>query len=466
MKLVINKQELDYKPDYSTGWKISAGDPFKFPVVIGDQSCFIKRFQNKRPENISGWQLLQKLKGRSELSLPKIFDIQQVIEKDNEISYVFYECLEGKTLEHMVKDHDSIDLKRLLYDIFNALEAIHRHGFWFADFCEKNIFCEKSGRYVLLDLDSAQPLSAHPANDMYGSKDYWIPVYRFYKDVINQPGIKLEDIHGMGLDYLQFIFLILHLKLFKESRRKNYKSDEDYKLLPSFLDKHDGNFQTLFIDVLRNGYDGLSAQSITEIRKLIEEKIINMNLTTGASKGAIIHEFSSNTNVVQKGGSFVLTWNVDADKIDLYRNGALFQTLGRSQQSLERTEFYDSDKDVTYELVAFKDGVQSKSKPVIIKCALPPSPSINPIIADHLLKTVPWVKFVAIAGIILSFLLLLIPMIFLLRFANKVKLGLASDNSNILNDAFKNIKYYFKSLGIIILIFLLIVLIILFSNMK
>jgi hypothetical protein len=270
----------------------------------------------------------------------------------------------------------------------------------------------------------------------------------------------------MGLDYLQFIFLILHLKLYKESRRKNYKSDEDYKLLPAFLNKLDGNFQTLFINVLRNGHDGLSAQTISEIRKLIEEKLIHMNLTTGASKGAIIHDFSSNTKVVQKGGSFVLTWNVEADKIDLYRNGAFFQTLGKSQQSLERTEFYDSDKDVTYELVAFKDGVQSKSKPVIIKCALPSSPSINPIIADHLLKSIPWIKFIAIAGTILSFLLLLIPMIFLFRFANKVKPGLASNNNNLLNDAFKNLKYYFKSLGIIILIFLVTVLIIIFSIMN
>lgn len=482
MKLVINDQEVEYISDYPLGWKISAGDPFKFPIAIGDQHCFVKRFQIKHPENISGWSLLEKLKGKSESHLPKIFDILRVKEKDNEISYVFYEYLEGNTLEQIINKGDSIDLEVLFVDIINALEVIHSYGFWFADFCEKNIFFEKKGRYILLDLDSAQPLSAYPDNDMYGSKDYWIPVYKFYKEVLNQPQIKLQDINGMGLDYLQFVFLLLHLKLFKESKRKNYKSTEDYNLLTTNLKKHD-SFPELFLRIYRNGSPVLSPEFVVEIRNLIHEKLISkpMDIKAGASKGAIIHEFKSNTYEVPRGGTFTLSWNAEADKIELYRNGSFFQMLGTSQQTFEKTEFYDSDKDVTYELVAVKNGIQARSKPVVIKCVTSSSTQLPAELLKYVFQSVPWATSVSKIGIITCSLTiiislialtddldywqgivfclpLLIPLIFLYRFSRKVKPALFNNDKTNFNESFRYLISYSKWIGIVITVYLIILL--------
>jgi len=58
MKVTIKQREEEYISDYPDGWKFSAGDPFKFPVLIGSHPCFIKRFEQKSPEDISGWDLL------------------------------------------------------------------------------------------------------------------------------------------------------------------------------------------------------------------------------------------------------------------------------------------------------------------------------------------------------------------------------------------------------------------------
>lgn len=208
-----------------------------------------------------------------------------------------------------------------------------------------------------------------------------------------------------------------------------------------------------------------------------------MSITTGISKGPVIHEFKASNYAVPKGGSFVLSWSIEADKADLYRNGSFYQTLGNSQQSLERTEFYDSDKDVTYEIVAVKNGVQARSKAVVIKCITSASSTAD--ISKYLLQSVPWAKFTGIAGIIICSVIvilslitslsspesypvlltiipclaLLFPIIFLLRFAGKLKPALAFNDNSHLMESFKNLKSYFKSMGILIIIYLTILLV-------
>lgn len=200
------------------------------------------------------------------------------------------------------------------------------------------------------------------------------------------------------------------------------------------------------------------------------------------SKGAIIHDFRSNVSSVQRGGSFILSWNVEADKIDLYRNGAFFQTLGTSQQSLEKSEFYDSDKDVTFELVATKNGIQARSKPIVIKCAATSTAIPHPDFSNHLVKTIPWANFLAISGLIIMFmaiiasliagsfnsvmyvsiipaLILLLPYVFLLRFTSKIKRAFAKNEDNTWSEAFNNLRLFFKWMGITIIILVLSVII-------
>lgn len=57
---------------------------------------------------------------------------------------------------------------------------------------------------------------------------------------------------------------------------------------------------------------------------------------------------------------------------------------------------------------------------------------------------------------IVMFVIGIFPLIYLLRFANKMKTALAGNNQEALNISFQNLKRYFRYLGIIIIIFLII----------
>lgn len=138
--------------------------------------------------------------------------------------------------------------------------------------------------------------------------------------------------------------------------------------------------------------------------------------------------------------------------------------------------------------------------------------TIDPVTKAHLNETARWAKFLAVVGLILLaltvltgiaatffmapafrgaladdyrtpmtnfenmgavvmlavylviVLIALFPMLFLLRFANKMKKALATNDQTLLNISFQNIKAYFRYLGIItIIVLLLYALIIAFS---
>jgi len=138
MQVIIRDRGVyEYKSDFDDGWKFSRGDYFKFPVAIGPAKCFIKRF-DRTPESIPGWALLEKLKGKHEPNLPRIHDIVETGEDKKKVNYVFYEFIEGETLHNLISRRIDINLENLTDDLFEALQAIHKRGFWFSDFCEKN----------------------------------------------------------------------------------------------------------------------------------------------------------------------------------------------------------------------------------------------------------------------------------------------------------------------------------------
>src|SRR5579859_3946317 len=153
MQVVIKEREYEYRSDFNDGWEFSAGDYFKFPVRIGRHPCFIKRFA-RSTDRIAGWGLLQALKAKYLPGLPRVHDIINTEEKGQQVWYVLCECMDGDTLDTVIRrDAGAIDCVKLVSDLFQALESIHGHGYWFADFCEKNIFCTKAGRFYLIDLD-------------------------------------------------------------------------------------------------------------------------------------------------------------------------------------------------------------------------------------------------------------------------------------------------------------------------
>jgi len=497
MKLIIKNKEVDYISDYPEGWHFLSYDPFKTPVSIGEYRCFIKRFQTKKPTDIPGWELLVNIKGKEVSNLPQVFETKEVVETEKKITYVFYEHLEGQTLEQAIAELGNINLQKITDDLFSAMRSVHENGFWFSDFCERNIFWEKSGRFLLVDLDSAQPASVFPSNDLYGSKDYWIPVYKFYKEGLLQSQIMLSHLNGISLNYLQCVFFILRLKLFQVNGQQIYKSDVVFDSLPAVLGSYCPGFEGVFRQVLEKGSEPVTGETIAGIRQIIHDQIINnnMKMTSGPKAGALIHQFTASSNAVTKGEPFTLSWEVeDADKIELYRNGVQFQIVGAAQNSLERTEFYDSDKDVTYQLFASKDGIQSKSRPLVIKLkTASTSEGMDPAVARHLHVIAPWAKFIAITGlvilglsiiwaiaymtdsrnrvqgieflILLFLLVLFIPMWFMLRFSNHLKNALDDSHSKSLVASFHNLKLYFLYIGFVTIIFLIICMVLIFQNL-
>jgi RIO-like serine/threonine protein kinase len=169
-----------------------------------------------------------------------------------------YEYLEGVTLDKYVKE-PSINLSHLNTDLFNGIKSLQNYGFWFADFFEKNIFCQKGGTFAFVDVDSAQRMSDLPDNAMYGSKDYWILVLKYYKEILNKTDIRLDDIHGISLNYLQIPFLVLRLKMFMNSNREEYNSPEAFNQLPSSLNEMAPGIRELFTTAITNGKRPLAA---------------------------------------------------------------------------------------------------------------------------------------------------------------------------------------------------------------
>lgn len=372
MKVNINGTEFEYQSDYPHDWKFSAGDPFKFPVLIGGKACFVKRFEQKNPKNISGWELLLKLKGLSEPHLSKIFDIKQEIEKGKDIYYIFYEFLDGTTLDNRLRTAD-VSLSTLTSNLFSGIRSIQKYNFWFADFCEKNIFCLNDGTFAFVDIDSTQKLTDMPDNEMYGSKDYWILVFKFYKEILNKNNLKLSDINGISFNYLQIVFLILRLKLFYLTKRKDYNSPELYNQLPARLNAVLPEIKTLFLNILQYGRQPILENEISQLEKLVIDKIVNVgeisDIPVTITNLPVIKEFKTDKQELERGGQFILSWQVEnTNKLELYKNGAMYRTLDINQNYLALSGFADgTQQQYIFQLIAYKDLSVTKSQEVVVQ---------------------------------------------------------------------------------------------------
>ena len=398
MNVIIKQREIPYTSDYPDGWKFSAGDPFKFPVMIGDNSCFIKRFEQKGPEDISGWELLGKLTGQYEKNLSRVYDIKNVEEDGKEIYYIFYENLDGVTLDSAIKNNANINLSHLNDDLFNAIRALQKYQFWFADFTEKNMFCQNDGSFVLIDVDSTQRIADLPDNDMYGSKDYWILVLKYYKEILNKNDLRLTDVNGISLNYLQIAFLVLRLKLLPYGKDKDYNSTKLFNVLPFQLNEMAPELKDIFINVNKNGKTPISDADINALEDIIERKIVkNENIKDwdiGPVTLPVIDEFKSDKVEIKSGESFTLSWRVEnVNKLELYKNGAMFKALDINQNNITIKGFDDGTRrQSSYTLIAYKDLAMAKSNPVMIKLIIDPDPIPIPVPVPP--KPFAWKKLV------------------------------------------------------------------------
>ena len=376
MRVLIKERECTYNSDYPEGWKFSSGDYFKFPVNIKADlpseamyTCFIKRFEKKDPASITGWDLLVKLEHKNELNLTRVYDIASVEENGRRVYYVFYEFMKGSTLDNLIARNIPVDLAKLTNDLFHAFASLRKYGYWFADFVEKNIFAEDNGRYVLMDLDSAQPAAKLPHDDMYGSKDYWVLVFAFYKKILNYSDLKVADLSGLSLNHLQVIFLVMRLKVSFDARQQVYKHTETFNELPEVLDEIDPSFKELFARIYSERTQPAYAQQEDDIRNHIIQKIIPYEPKEEVQETPAIEAFTASPDIVGKGEPFELQWKVsNATSVELYKNGIFDTRFTPQEKGITKTAFYDGrTKTISYKLIALRGDEQVESIPVDVR---------------------------------------------------------------------------------------------------
>lgn len=64
------------------------------------------------------------------------------------------------------------------------------------------------------------------------------------------------------------------------------------------------------------------------------------------------------------------------------------------------------------------------------------------------------VRIGMVVGMLITFAIVFFPLLFLLRFSNAMRRAIAANDQNRLNESFQNLKVYFRYLGILVIIFL------------
>jgi hypothetical protein len=429
MKVTIRERSYEYRSDYPDGWGFSSGDCFKFPVRIGLELCFVKRFE-KETSQVEGWELLTRLKGRYAGNTPRIHDMATVTENGRTVHYVFYQYVEGDTLDRVRAAGKQVDLSRLTNDLVAGLRVIHEHGFWFTDFTDKNIFCAKGGGFLLLDLDSAQPATKRPTDAMYGDREYWSLVFDFYTREMQRPHFRAADLRGATLDYLQVPFLILRLRLYftpgAQGEEQAYKSEAMRDRLRTVLGRVDPGFKELFAGALEKEGRLFTAPEIERLTQLIERQIIQLpaplpeplppeslpeppphdplpedarvltiqdpplpeppphdpllsDPLPPEKAVPVIKAFGLTRREAERGELFSVRWKVEgADTVELYRNGKLLNTTEAGEGELARSEFHAGDQPVHYHLVAYNGVGPVQTDPVELHCSNPQRPVPKP----------------------------------------------------------------------------------------
>ena len=389
MEIRLKDSPYQYTSDYPDGWKFSRGDYFKFPVQCNTNKCFIKRF-DKSTDTIAGWVLLNDLNGKNIPNLVRLYDIASQIENFTTVYYVFFEYIDGKTIHELVSKKISFDLAKLTDGLFSALQTLQKKEHWFPDFFEKNMFISKNDFLFLIDLDSAQPLKDLPNTDMWGCKDYWALVFKFYKDILHLTELKPSYFNGVSFNYLHTVFLILRLKIFYLNEDIEYNDFAFFDRLPQYLNRVSPSFQKIFKTVYDKRNQLLNSDEIDEIKKIIHHEIISLVEVDFAGIGnnnvvlpveVIINNFEvinyadlrAGTFIISTGKEFKLKWDVDnAAEIELYKNGTFLERYGNNKSYVDITEdlFDDQPKKIEYRLVAGR-GLSKVEKALIIEIISP-----------------------------------------------------------------------------------------------
>src|SRR5436190_22445109 len=113
MEVIVRERKYEYESDFPELWRFAHGDHFKIVRLENGRdktTCFVKRFEVKTPASISGWGLMEQLKGKNIPKLARLYDIVNVEENRRSVYYVFYEYIEGETLYNLISKNAQVDV--------------------------------------------------------------------------------------------------------------------------------------------------------------------------------------------------------------------------------------------------------------------------------------------------------------------------------------------------------------------
>jgi hypothetical protein len=189
------------------------------------------------------------------------------------------------SLETLIQDGSAPAIHRLSEDLFNALESIYAEKRWFADICEKDIFCNRDGRFSMVVSGNTVPRSEFPDTAIYASKEYWMPVFSY---LIGRVRLELRpcELPGILFNYLQTTLLILRIRLVFVDQEGYYNSTGLFDQLPIILDKLVPEYRALFTRLLTKADKTPSLSDLRHLRTLFIEKVVLRPIDSEVSPAA------------------------------------------------------------------------------------------------------------------------------------------------------------------------------------
>ena len=189
------------------------------------------------------------------------------------------------SLETLIQDGSAPAVHRLSEDLFNALESIYAEKRWFADICEKDIFCNRDGRFSVVVSGNTVSRSEFPDTAIYASKEYWMPVFSY---LIGRVRLELRpcELPGILFNYLQTMLLILRVRLVFVDQEGYYNSTGLFDQLPIILDKLVPEYRALFTRLLTKADKTPGPSDLKKIRTLFIEKVVFRSIDSAVSPAA------------------------------------------------------------------------------------------------------------------------------------------------------------------------------------
>jgi len=177
------------------------------------------------------------------------------------------------SLETLIQDGSSPAIYRLSEDLFKALESIYAEKRWFTDISEKDIFCNRDGRFSVVVPGNTVPRSELPDTAIYASKEYWMPVFSY---LIGRVRLELKpcELPGILFNYLQTMLLILRVRLVFVDQEGYYNSTGLFDELPIILDKLVPEYRALFTRLLTKADKTPALSDLKQIKTLFIQKVV------------------------------------------------------------------------------------------------------------------------------------------------------------------------------------------------